>query len=237
MTRPFISIILPTYNEAESIAQLLSTLTTVLRQLQKPYEILVVDDNSPDGTADVVGAFGRKNPQVQLIVRTKNRGLGLSILEGIKQSLGSIVIGMDADGNHDPQDIPILVTTLKKADCVVASRFLSGGGMQQKWRMFPTLLFNYLLRFAFGFPITDNLSGFYAIKRHALFSLPLDKIYYGYGDYHLRLVYLLHKMNWRIVEVPTFYKARIAGQSKSRLVFMVFSYLREAWRVRYVQTT
>lgn len=194
--------------------------------------MLVIDDNSPDGTAEAVRQLGTKYPQVKVIVRTKDRGLGLSIGRGVEESQGNIIVGMDADGNHDPEDLPVLLKNLRgETRLVVASRFAGDGGMKG-WRMLPTFLFNAMFRL-FGLPIWDNTSGYYAVRKDDLVTLGLKRIYYGYGDYHLRLVFYAAQAGWKMVEVPTTYQARLGGQSKSKLLNMAVEYTKEAYRLRF----
>ncbi len=227
-----VSIVLPTYNEKEAIVANIAHIITVMDKAKKwKYEVIVVDDNSPDGTAEAVRVLAKKKPQVRVIVRTKDRGLGLSIGRGVKEAKGSIIVGMDADGNHDPRDLPVLLTELTRGTkLVVASRFVGEGGMKG-WRMLPTLLFNGTFRL-FGLPIWDNTSGYYAIRKSDLAKLGIDKIYYGYGDYHLRLVFAAAAKGYSMVEVPTNYQPRLGGASKSKLLKMAVEYLREAYRLR-----
>src|SRR5512138_3470399 len=97
-----VSVILPTYNEREAIVPHALHVSEVLTKAGYKHEVLVVDDDSPDGTADVVRQASKKNKNIKVIVRTNNHGLGLSIGDGIKAAVGNIIIGMDADGNHDP---------------------------------------------------------------------------------------------------------------------------------------
>lgn len=227
-----ISIILPTYNEREAIVPLTKQIAKILTIHGYSYEVVVVDDNSPDGTAEAVREMGKKNPNIRTVVRKNNHGLGLSIGDGIRSAEGKIIVGMDADGNHDPRDLPKLINALRgEAKLVVASRFVGEGGMKG-WRMGPTFLFNAMFRL-FGLPIWDNTSGYYAVRKIDVVKLGLERIYYGYGDYHLRLVYFAHKAGWQILEVPTLYQDRIAGQSKSKLIKMAFQYTLEAWKLRF----
>lgn len=238
---PLITVILPTYNEAQGIQLFLDKVLQYLKvwaiekrlKLAELAEIIVVDDNSPDGTAAKVREFSKTHPQVRLIVRTENPGLGLSILAGVKASLGKIIVGMDADNNHDPAQIQALVTQLATADLVVASRFIGAGGMENQFRFYGTWLFNLLLR-CLGFPIWDNFSGFYAINKLNLLDLGLERIYYGYGDYHLRLVFYAKIYNLKILEIPTKYLPRLSGQSKSNLIKLAVKYFIEALRLQYL---
>lgn len=224
----FVSVILPTYNEADAIVKNVTHICRVLKKMK--FEVVVVDDNSPDGTAQAVRELN--NPKVRLIVRTTNRGLGLSIGRGIEEAKGNIIIGMDADGNHDPEDMPNILKHLTgDTKLVVASRFRGSGGMKG-WRMLPTFLFNAMFRL-FGLPIWDNTSGYYAVRKIDLVKLGLVRIYYGYGDYHLRLVFYAKQAGWQIEEVPTTYQVRLGGTSKSKLLKMAIEYTREAWRLRF----
>ena len=227
-----VSVILPTFNEREAIVPHVEHVSQVLAKAGYKHEVIVVDDDSPDGTAEVVRQAGKKNKNIKVLVRTKNHGLGLSIGDGVKHATGDVIIGMDADGNHDPEDMPAMLKSLSgDVKLVVASRFKGNGGMKG-WRMLPTFLFNGMFRL-FGLPIWDNTSGYYAVRKDDLVTLGLKRIYYGYGDYHLRLVFYAAKAGWKMVEVPTTYQARLGGQSKSKLLNMAVEYTREAWRLRF----
>lgn len=228
----FVSVILPTFNEKDAITLHASQVSQVLSKAGYKHEVIVVDDDSPDGTAEVVRSLGKKDPSIKVIVRTKNHGLGLSIGDGVIAAQGDVIVGMDADGNHDANDLPLLLEALKgDTKLVVASRFVGEGGMKG-WRMGPTFLFNAMFRL-FGLPIWDNTSGYYAVRKSDIEKLGIKRIYYGYGEYHLRLVYFAHQAGWKMVEVPTLYQDRLGGQSKSKLIKMAFEYTLEAIRLRF----
>lgn len=224
-----ISIIIPTYNEKENVALLIKGLKSLLSDFE--FEIVVVDDNSPDGTYKKVVEEFKKDKRVKAILREREKGLGTAILHGIKNSKYPIIVGMDADFNHPPEIIPRMLRELSNSDLVVASRFIKGGGMEEKKRYFPTFIFNKFLKHVLGFPTIDNMSGFYAIKREKLLKLPLEEIYRGYGDYHLRLVHYSKKNKLKILEVPVFYKKRKYGKSKSNLLKLFFNYLYNAFKI------
>ncbi len=194
----------------------------------------MVDDNSSDKTGELVHSFAKTNAHITCIIRKKDPSLGKSVGEGIKKAAGDIIIGMDADFNHNPKTIPILLDEIKRADLVIASRFLKHGGMEETKRFIATLLFNTLLR-VFGFPNTDNTSGFYAVKKDIVESIGINRIYYGYGDYHLRLVYFTHKRGYSIKHVPTYYSKRRFGRSKSHLLSMGIFYMQEAIRLALIK--
>lgn len=227
-----ISIIIPTYNERENICRLIPAILSVVNDAKIQTEIIIVDDDSPDKTADEVRRRFGQDRRVVVSVRKYERGLATAILHGIRQSKGEIIIGMDADFNHPPELIPNLVRTLSKSNLVIASRFIKGGGMEEWGRYFGTLLFNLLLKYILGFPTMDNMSGFYAIRKDKLKELDLDKIYKGYGDYHLRLVWYAKSKKYSIYEIPVFYRRRTYGESKSHLLSLFASYLFCAAKLR-----
>ena len=224
-----VSIIIPTFNERENIISLILKLKNVLGETD--YEFIIVDDNSHDKTYEEINKHFGKDKKVKLFVRKNERGLGSAILHGIKNSKNGIIIGMDADFNHPPKLIQHMLKEVKDSDLIIASRFIKGGGMEEKKRYISTFIFNKFLKHILGFPIMDNMSGFYAIKKEKLLQLPIEKIYKGYGDYHLRLVYLAKKNNFTIKETPVFYKKRKYGKSKSNLYKMFFTYLYEAFKI------
>lgn len=226
---PEVSIVIPTYNESESIIKLVSTIHNVCKKIS--HEIIIVDDHSPDQTARLLVHRFRQSPWFKCFLHPGRRGLGHSIGYGVAKARGRIIIGMDADGNHAPQIIPDMIRALMSCDMVVASRFLPEGGMPDRKRYLGSLWFNRLLAYMLRFPITDNTSGYYAIARASLLRLRPNSIYYGYGDYHLRLVWHARKAGLNIQEIPVFYAARIGGTSKSRLLRMLVSYLGEALRL------
>jgi dolichol-phosphate mannosyltransferase len=225
-----LSIIIPTYNEKENVVLLISSLKEILKTWD--FEIVIVDDNSPDGThKEIIRKFGT-DKRIKAILQKNKKGLASAILHGIKASKNEIILGMDGDFNHPPAIIPQMINELQANDFVVASRFIKGGGMEDKKRYIATYIFNKFLKHALGFPTKDNKSGFYVIKRRHLLNFPLDKVYKGYGEYHLRLVFLAKKNGLKIKEVPVFYNKRAYGDSKSNLPKMFFLYLKEAFKLR-----
>jgi dolichol-phosphate mannosyltransferase len=227
------SIILPTYNERENICDLVDAIQRDLRAAGWDYEVLIVDDNSPDGTAQVVrdryglggracaplpgGDAGASRGRVRLLVRTADKGLAKSIRAGLEQAAGRTLVVMDTDFNHDPAMIAQMVDFLRYYDLVIGSRFVMRGGMEDAMRYRFSLLYNYFIRFLFQTQIQDNLSGFFAVRRERLFELEpkFDRIFYGYGDYFIRLLLAAWRSNWKILEVPVFYILRRHGDSKT----------------------
>ncbi len=234
---PDVSVVLPTFNEKDNIVPLIEELRTRLRERNSAYEILVVDDHSPDGTGDAVTSNFHDDPHVRLIVRRQDPGLALSIRHGIEQSTGVVVVVMDTDFNHRPADAVLLAEIAKHVDLAVGSRFIFGGGMANKFRYRTSFLYNLFLRFALGTRLDENLSGLFAIRREAALKLDFDKIFWGFGDYFFRLLLLSQRANLLHVEVPVRYGDRLAGESKTRVWRMFFDYTFEVarlviWRAR-----
>lgn len=240
-------VVLPTYNEHDTIRQTLSDVVSALRWSKDHFlfqtaTIVVIDDHSPDETLKLAHKIRRKvaaTPALSGWLKLRcefHEGppeLGDSILQGIRQRAGEVVIGMDADGNHEPHRIPVLLYHLRHAHLVVGSRFLPGGGMAQTWRQYLSLTFNTWLRLRYHFPIWDNTSGFYAIRTHDLLKLDPHDIYRGYGEYHLRLVKFAQRSQWKISEVSVYYPARTGGVSKSKLWEMAKIYLQVARQLTF----
>ncbi len=226
-----VSIVLPTYNERDNIGDLIDAIHWELATLSWRYEILVIDDNSPDKTADIVrqrfapgeedkvdaGLASYSNGHVRLYVRTKNKGLANSVREGLERATGQTLVVMDTDFNHDPAMIPQMVDMLRHYDLVIGSRFVMRGGMEDVVRYQLSLIYNMFIRFLLHTQIQDNLSGFFAVRRERLFQLQpkFDAIFHGYGDYFIRLLLVAWRNDWKILEVPVFYILRRHGKSKT----------------------
>ena len=226
------SIILPTYKEKENIVELIQAIFQALSHPAFDFEIVVVDDNSPDGTAEAVRQNFGDNCQVKLFVRTTERGLATAIRYGIEHSQGQILVFMDTDFNHDPALLPQLIKFLEYYDMIIGSRFVMAGGMEDRLRQFSSRMYNYGIRLLFHTPVHDNLSGFFSIAREKLAALDLDQIYYGYGDYFIRLLMVARKRGYRMLEIPVFYRLRMHGQSKTQFLSIFTQYTRALFVLR-----
>lgn len=232
---PKVSVILPTYNEKDNICPLVTELAEGFRSRGHSYEIIVVDDNSPDGTADIVRQRFADAPEIRLIVRNQNRGLANSIKQGMYAAEGAVILVMDTDFNHRPADAFILLEITQHVDISVGSRFIFGGGMKGLWHYYLSFLFNIFLRLLLGTRMNDNLSGFFAIRRECLDKLDPAKIFWGYGDYYFRLLLLSQQMRLKHVELPIFYGDRTRGESKTRFLSIFLGYTRAAFYVLYLK--
>ena len=226
------SVILPTYNEKDNIVELVQAIHRNLEVGGFNYEVVIVDDNSPDGTAEQVrSAFG-DDPRVKLHVRTQDRGLATALRYGAEHSDGEVLVFMDTDFNHDPVAIPQLIKFLEYYDVVIGSRFVMRGGMEDSARYVFSFVYNLGLRFLFGTRVWDNLSGFFAIYRDRLLELDLDQIFYGYGDYFIRLLMVGWRRGWRMLEIPVFYRLRMHGHSKTQFLGIFIQYTTAILKLR-----
>jgi len=215
-----VSVILPAYNEKEGILSLIDAIHNELSSYD--HEILVVDDNSPDGTYNTVLNAGL--PYTRTILRREDRGLAKSIRCGLENTDGNVFVVMDSDFNHQPKYIPFMIQSLNYYECVTASRFLYGGKMNSRARHLLSWIFNIFVRFTTGGWITDNLYGYFAIRRENMEKLNYDDIFWGYGDYCIRLLYYLQNEKANILQVPAVNGDRRHGQGNSSFVRLFIQY-------------
>jgi dolichol-phosphate mannosyltransferase len=228
-----ISVVLPTYNERDGIAELASEILAVVRAARLDAEVLVVDDDSPDGTAAHLAEVFRGEPAVRVHVRRGERGLASAIHRGIVEARGETIVVMDSDGNHDPALIPLMVRCAEEFDVVVGSRYVLGGGMlTSAFRYWASYAFNILIRVVLGLRIHDNLSGYLAFRRPLLERLDAGTVFYGYGDYAIRFLHQVVRGGGRVLEIPTVYRFRKGGESKTRFFAYFWTYLGSVFRLR-----
>lgn len=224
-----ISVILPTYNEKDNILPIIESIHWELGNYE--HEILVVDDNSPDGTYRLVRE--RNYPYARAILRTENRGFANSIRCGLESAKGSIFVIMDSDFNHHPRYLPFMIQSLSYYSCVSASRFLYGGKMDSNARHILSWCFNIFVRLMTGGAVTDNLYGFIAIKRNIIEKCDYDKIFWGYGDYYIRLIHYLQKNKIKILQFPAVNRKRKKGQGNRRFLPLFWQYFSETVKFAY----
>ena len=220
------SVILPTYNESGNIVKLMQAIDQAVAGQGLSHELILVDDNSPDGTADAVRSAYGTDDHVKVHVRTAERGLASAIRYGIEHATGDAVVVMDTDFQHDPNLIPRMVQFCAYYDTIVGSRFVMGGGMEEGYRYYYSYLFNFFVRLVTRTQIQDNLSGFFAMRRDKIMRMDLARIFVGYGDYFIRLLYFAWRYGYSVLEIPVFYRVRRYGTSKSSFVRMIINYSR-----------
>lgn len=215
-----ISIILPTYNEAQNILPLIQAIDRLIKQ---PHEIIVVDDDSPDGTSKIVSAYIKKNrsKQIRLETRLSDHGLTKSIQQGIDKARGDVIVWMDCDFSHPPSLIPQLIQKIKQGyDIAMGSRYIRGGKAkvvkpgisESSSAIIMSFLLNKACVFLFGHRITDYTSGFMAVKRKVVETIGLRG---DYGEYFIDFIVRAKRSGYKIVEVPYISDPRRFGESKT----------------------
>ncbi|MGI0088554.1 MAG: glycosyltransferase [Nitrosotalea sp.] len=234
-----LSIIIPTYNESQNIIKILDTILSCL-PAETNAEVLVVDDNSPDGTGRIVEEYAQKlrvggSCEIKVITRKDERGLSSAILAGIRASSGESVVVMDSDFSHPPETITKMIEELKKSDCdiVVASRYVEGGSITG-WPFKRKLISKGATKIAqrsLGIKIKDPMSGFFAFRRHIIRNINFDAI-----GYKILLEILVKAQGARVREIPYNFTDRKLGSSKLG-TSVILDYVKSVWNLyRYGKT-
>jgi dolichol-phosphate mannosyltransferase len=209
-------VIVPTYDERENIDALIGRLMALPFGLH----VLVVDDHSPDGTADIVRAWKAREPRVHLLERAGKLGLGSAYREGFRYALdhgAELIFEMDADFSHDPDAIGGFLEAARNADLVLGSRYLDGKATVVNWplsRLILSYSANLYTRLITGLPVHDATGGFKCFRRHALESIRLDRVQSDGYSFQIEMSFKLWKKGFRIREIPIVFTDRTAGQSK-----------------------
>jgi dolichol-phosphate mannosyltransferase len=208
-------VIIPTYNERDNIAPLVEHLLE-----HDSVNVLVVDDASPDGTGAVADAVAAQHPgRVEVLHRTGRRGFGRSYVDGIERAVArraDLICQMDADFSHDPARLPALLAAAERADVVIGSRYVAGGGVVnwKKRRRLLSRFANAYVRAITHVAARDCTSGYRCWRREALESLPLDAFVSDGYSFLVEMLFTAARQGRRIVEVPITYVERREGQSK-----------------------
>jgi dolichol-phosphate mannosyltransferase len=215
-------IIIPTYNEYENVPPLLEQIETYA----PASDILIVDDNSPDGTGQLAEEIAAKNPQVHVMHRAGKLGLGTAYIAGFKYAVEhgyDAAFEMDADFSHDPRYLPDFLRAIESADLVIGSRYIKGGGTPN-WSLLRRFISgggNIFARFMLGIPVHDCTAGFRCYRRQVLESIDLDTIESQGYAFQVELAYRVYKHGFKIVETPIIFLDRRVGKSKmSRAIFL-----------------
>lgn len=187
-------------------------------------EIIVVDDNSTDGTLEKILAQCISNPLLRLVSNPERKGLGKSIGLGLELAVGDLIAVMDSDFTHRPIELTAMIGVAQSYDFVSGSRFCSGGSMASRNHYLASLVFNWVIRLILQTRIRDNLGGYWVMNSNAKKFLVHEKIFFGYGDYYFRLIHFIQASKLSIVEVPAKYESRKFGKSKSNFFKLFFSY-------------
>ena len=211
-------VMIPTYNEKENVAAIIEAVFSLPRE----FDVLIIDDNSPDGTADIVKDLQKKfTGRLHLLQRKGKLGLGTAYIAGFKWALQhgySFVFEMDADFSHNPNDLLKLYDACANqgADVAVGSRYVTGVNVVN-WPMGRVLMSFYAshyVRIVTGMPINDSTAGFVCYRREVLETLPLDDIRFKGYAFQIEMKFLAYKYGFKIVEVPIIFVNRVLGTSK-----------------------
>lgn len=208
-------IVIPTYNEAENIPQIVPQ---ILEQ-DRTFHVLIVDDNSPDGTARIVKEMQAAEPRIHLLERPGKMGLGTAYVAGFTYALAQgfdFVFEMDADFSHDPKALPVLYAKAQECDLVIGSRYISGVNVVN-WPMRRLLLSysaNFYTRIITGMPIKDATAGFKCYRRRVLEAIDLKAIHSNGYSFQIETNFLAWRKGFKVCEVPIVFVDRRAGTSK-----------------------
>jgi len=210
--------IIPTYNERQNIDGLIKSIINS----QEDFHIIIVDDNSPDGTGEIADKLALEFKQVKVIHRARKLGLGTAYMEGFKRALkegADYIFEMDADFSHDPKSLPNFMEAIKDNDLVLGSRYVRGGGVVN-WpfrRLLLSKMASFYVRAITGLPVADPTGGFKCFRRNVLESICLDDIRSNGYAFQIEMTYKTWKKGFRIKEIPITFVERGRGKSKMGL--------------------
>ncbi|MHB8338523.1 MAG: polyprenol monophosphomannose synthase [Ignavibacteriaceae bacterium] len=209
-------IIIPTYNELENIQKMIPE---IFGLYENNLDILVIDDNSPDGTGSFVEELSKNNNRVKIIRREKKSGLGTAYVEGFKFALKNnydFIFEMDADFSHDPKEIRNFLKAIKDYDLVLGSRYASGISVVN-WpmrRLILSYLANLYTRIITGLPVKDATGGFKCFRRQVLESINFDKVKSNGYAFQIEITFKAWKNGFTVLEIPIIFIDRTTGTSK-----------------------
>ena len=224
---------LPTYNERENVEPMVEAILAAVPEVN----VLVIDDDSPDGTGRVADALSARDGRVNVLHRARKEGLGKAYLAGFAWALErgyALILEMDADFSHDPKYLPTLLAGAAQADLVLGSRYVAGGGTEN-WGLGRRLLSrggSLYARLILGVPVRDLTGGFKCFRREVLEAIDLPTVECSGYAFQIELTYRALRKGFRVAEVPIVFVDRRVGQSKmSRRI--VLEAVRKVWSIRF----
>jgi len=213
-----ISIVIPTYNEAENLPKLAAELFALP---MSNFDVLIVDDNSPDGTGQLAEELsGQYDHRIRVMHRAGKLGLGTAYIQGFQKCLAEgydAIAQMDADFSHPIDKIPLMAEALKNADVVVGSRYVQGGSVDRDWPIWRKGLSawgNFYARTILGLPMRDVTAGYRMWRRTTLEGMPLERIRSNGYVFQVEMSYVAHKLGYKFTEIPIYFIDRRWGKSK-----------------------
>ncbi len=223
-----IIVVVPTYNEAENLPQLVSALFALPLDLH----ILIVDDNSPDGTGVIADELAKRSPRLGVIHRTGKLGFGSAYLTGFRIALddgAEAVAQMDADFSHDPVKLVEMASRLQTCDLVIGSRYIEGGAVDEHWPLWRKSLSafaNFYARTILHLSQHDVTAGFRLWRRETLEGMPLQRVRSNGYVFQVEMTYLAACLGYKIEEVPVYFPERQKGKSKMSFAIQAEAALR-----------
>jgi len=232
-----IFVVMPTYNEAGNLSEMTQAL------LALPFEnlnLIIVDDNSPDGTGRVAEDLAGALPdQITVLHRPDKLGLGTAYAQGFREALSQgaeVIIQMDADFSHSPEYLPQMVSLLEEYDVVVGSRYVPGGGTDSRWSWWRFLLSwwanQVYSRLVLGVGVEDATAGFKAFRRRVLETIDLTAVVSNGYVFQVEIAHLCHKLGFRVKEIPIYFEDRRIGRSKMDIPVKIEAVWR-VWQIRW----
>ncbi len=221
-------VVIPTYNEAETLEPVVARLRAAVPEA----DVLVVDDGSPDGTGDIADRLVAAGQAVHVLHRTEKAGLGAAYIAGFRWALAEgydVVVEMDSDGSHAPEELPRLLTALREADLVIGSRWVPGGQIRN-WPLYRQVISiggSTYARLLLRFPVRDSTSGYRAFRRQVLEELKLDEVASQGYCFQIDLAWKTWRSGFRVREVPITFTEREVGRSKMSRAIVIEA----LWRV------
>ncbi len=225
-------VVIPTYNEREN----LETVVSAVLALPPGFDVLVVDDNSPDGTGEQAERMAAASGRVHVLRRPKKEGIGPAYVAGFTRALqlgATRILQMDADLSHDPADLPRLLAASEEVDVAIGSRYC-GGVRVLDWplkRLLLSLGASYYVRFVLGMPVQDPTGGFKCFRREVLESFDLARLHSRGYSFQIEMTYRAWRRGWTIREVPIVFTERLHGGSKIHRN-IVYEAVYVLWRLR-----
>lgn len=231
-----IYVIIPTYNEAENLNGLISALYSLpIDRLN----ILIVDDNSPDGTGEIAEDLAQKYPgRLSVLHRSGKLGLGSAYIKGFRTALeagADYIVQMDADFSHPPEKIIEFTKVLLKTDAALGSRYIAGGNLDERWPLWRKSLSafgNIYAKTILRLPIHDVTGGFRAWRRDTLLGMPLERIRSNGYAFQVEMVYVAYRLGFSFIEVPFYFADRQWGSSKMSFSIQLEAAIR-VWQMLY----
>ncbi|HNN14970.1 MAG TPA: polyprenol monophosphomannose synthase [Anaerolineales bacterium] len=228
-----ITIVIPTYNEAENLPNLVSALFSLPLDLS----LLIVDDNSPDGTGEIADGLASSNPgRVEVLHRPGKMGLRSAYLNGFQKILdgnAQAIVQMDADFSHDPASLVDMARILESSDIVLGSRYVQGGSVDKQWpvwRKWLSAFGNFYARTILGLPLHDVTTGFRMWRAEVLKQMPFERIHSSGYIFLVEMIYLAHCLEFKIGESPIYFADRRWGKSKMSFKIQMEAAVR-VWQV------